>query len=453
MAGLISCADGGIIPQQNKHLEDNFNGDQKNVGLFSSIDYIGRIAGSIIMSVLINKIDRKIYFSGCCFFKGITLLMPLFSNEYYFNLIFRLISGVPQTILTSYGKIWTDQFGKRNKRSMMLPLLQFAGLLGIMVGYGLGIISDAIVGENKDFCGWRLSFIIQGILLIISGILIIILPQLYFSTTFYLNENDDYKGREKTLEEINKENQEKKENSLWNQLPKILCNKIFLFFSIGNTVTFFGMRIIQFYADVYMDIVLEIKETIKFILYIILCMTGPVVGIILCGIIMTKIGGYGSRNGMKFILLLHIIACVISIFITITLNPFLSLFSCWLYLFSFAAVSPLQGGVIIASLPKELKGNGYSINIFFLNAFGSFPASYVFSLIFDSLCKFYNYSEKDSYRLAMRITMWYNFVGLVLIFIGGILRFRIDGELGSTKDEKKLPMEDIDEKKKYATQN
>ena len=78
LAGLISCADGGIIPQQNKHLEKNFNDDQKNVGLFSSIDYIGRIAGSIIMSVLINKMDRKIYFSGCCFFKGITLIMPLF---------------------------------------------------------------------------------------------------------------------------------------------------------------------------------------------------------------------------------------------------------------------------------------------------------------------------------------------------------------------------------------
>ena len=124
-------------------------------------------------------------------------------------------------------------------------------------------------------------------------------------------------------------------------------------------------------------------KNIKFIIYVLLCLTGPILGIIVCGIIITKIGGYASRNGMAFILTLNIIASVISIFITITLNPYLSLGSAWIYLFCLAAVTPLQGGVIISSLPKELKGNGYSINMFFLNALGSFPSSYVFALICD----------------------------------------------------------------------
>ena len=68
---------------------------------------------------------------------------------------------------------------------------------------------------------------------------------------------------------------------------------------------------------------------------------------------------------MIFILLLNIIACIASLLITATLNAVLSLGACWLYLFCYAAVTPLQGGVIISSLPKNLKGNGFSINMFY----------------------------------------------------------------------------------------
>ena len=201
---LISSCDGGIIPQQNKNLQIDFD-DKENeskVGLFASIDYIGRITGALMMSYLINKLDRKLFFSGSCFFKAITLLIALFTGNYYVNLIARLLSGIPQTLLTGYGTIWTDQFGRRKKRSMMLPILQFSSLLGIMFGYGLGILSDAILGQNSTFLGWRFSFIIEGLILGILGVLFLLFPKIYFSSTFYLNEDDDYKGREKTIEEI-----------------------------------------------------------------------------------------------------------------------------------------------------------------------------------------------------------------------------------------------------------
>ena len=202
------------------------------------------------------------------------------------------------------------------------------------------------------------------------------------------------------------------------------------------------MRVIQFYADKYMEKVLHVEESKKFIYYIVLCMTGPVIGILICGVIITKIGGYASKNGMIFILILNIIACIISIFITISLNTFIALGSAWLYLFCFAAVTPLQGGVIIASLPKELKGNGYSINMFFLNAIGSFPSSYVFGLICDFIQD--NYPEQGymRYRTTMRITMFYNFVGLILISIGSIFRFRLSGELGNPDNNKLINEED-----------
>lgn len=446
---LISSCDGGIIPQQNKKIQKDFDeeDEESRVGLFGSIDYIGRIIGAIVMSLLINRINRKYFFCSCCFFKAITCIIPFIHPNYYLNLIARLLSGIPQTLLTSYGTIWADQFGKWKKRSLMLPIFQLASLAGIMVGYGLGIICDVILEKTNfekeyNIYGWRLSFLIEGIILGILGIILMAYPKLYFSSTFYLNKNDDYRGREKSLEEINKEKDQNNNNflDLCKKLPMILNTKIFSFMSIGNTVAFFGMRVIQFYADKYMDKVLHVEENVKFIYYIVLCMTGPILGILICGIIITKIGGYTSKNGMIFIVILNIIACVISIFITISLNTFISLGSAWLYLFCFAAVTPLQGGVIITSLPKELKGYGYSINMFFLNAIGSFPSSYVFALICDAIKEHYPEQGDMRYRTTMRITMLYNFVGLILIVIGSIFRFRLTGDFGS--DNKDLTEED-----------
>ena len=444
----ISSCDGGIIPQQNKKMQKDFNDEdgESRVGLYGSIDYIGRIIGAAIMSVLINKLDRRIYFSGCCFFKAFCCIVSLFTKNYYVNIIARLLSGLPQILLTGYGTIWADQFGKRKKRSMMLQILQFSSFLGIMVGYGLGIICNFIMENSSfpNFHGWRLSFILEGIILGVLGMLFLVYPKIYFSSTFYLNENDDFKGKEKSLEEITKANNTF--SDLWKQLPQILCSKIFIFMSIGNTVAFFGMRIIQFYADKYMDIVLKIEESRKFIYYIVLCMTGPVLGIIICGLIITKIGGYASKNGMIFILILNIVAAFISIFITITLNSFISLGSAWLFLFCYAAVTPLQGGVIISSLPKELKGNGYSINMFFLNCLGSFPSSYVFALICDFINDHYPEKGDMRYRTTMRITMLYNFFGLALIIIASIFRFKLKGDLGNSENKEIEKEEDKKEK-------
>ena len=166
-------------------------------------------------------------------------------------------------------------------------------------------------------------------------------------------------------------------------------------------------------------------------------MTGPVFGIIICGLIITKIGGYTSKNGMIFILILNIVAAFISIFITVTLNSFISLGSAWLFLFCYAAVTPLQGGVIISSLPKELKGNGYSINMFFLNCLGSFPSSYVFALICDFINDHYPQKGDMRYRTTMRITMLYNFIGLTLIVIASIFRFKIKGDLDNSGNKEK----------------
>ena len=473
----ISSCDGGIVPQQNKNIQYNFEDEgESRVGLFGSIDYVGRIIGAAVMSFLIDRLDRQLFYSGCCILKSLTLFVSTCTENYYCNIIARLLSGIPMTLLTSYGTIWTDQFGRKKRRSLMLALLQLFALSGILVGYAIGLISDAIFpvpeevttyGNEDDkyknnhkyfYLGWRLSFSIEGVLLAILGVIIFFCPKIFFSSTFYLNDDNDKEGpdnigKEKSAKELKEEREKrgiKGAKLFFKQLPAILCTKLFIFMSIGNTVAFFGMRVIQFYADKYMELVLEVDKNVKFIYFIVLIITGPIIGILIIGFVMQKIGGYGSRNGFILIIVLNAVASVVAMIFPATLNTFVSLASAWIYLFCLAAVTPLQGGVVIASLPKDLKGNGYSINMFFLNGIGSFPPSYVFALICDYIRDHHDGSNMR-YRTTMRIVMLYNFFGLLLVILAGIVRFRIKGDLGVepkeeiTEETKEGSKEDTEE--------
>ena len=231
----FSSSDGGIIPQQNKNIQYNFEDDgESRVGLFGSIDYAGRIIGAVVMSFLIDNLDRQIFYSGSCLLKALTLFVPTCTEKYYWNIIARLLSGIPMTLLTGYGTIWTDQFGRKKRKSLMLALLQLFALAGILVGYAIGLISDLIFPvpeqvktygnpddpyKNKHgyfYLGWRLSFSIQAVILAVLGIILFFCPKIFFSSTFYLNDDNDKEGpdnigKEKSRKEI-KEEKEKKGN-------------------------------------------------------------------------------------------------------------------------------------------------------------------------------------------------------------------------------------------------
>ena len=235
---LFSSCDGGIVPQQNKNIQYNFeDSGESRVGLFGSIDYVGRILGAIVMSLLIDIINRQIFLTSCCIIKAIFVFIPACTENYYINLIARLLSGIPQTLLTSYGTIWTDQFGRKKRRSLMLALFQLFALLGILVGYGIGLICDLIIpvpdeikyyGNEDDpyknahkyfYLGWRLAFSIEGMILAILGVLIFFCPKIFFSSTFYLNfdndiNGDDNIGRIKSDKELKEEKDKKGINRL-----------------------------------------------------------------------------------------------------------------------------------------------------------------------------------------------------------------------------------------------
>ena len=417
----VSSLDGGIIPQQNEIIKSDFGGNnEERVGLFGSIDYIGRVVGSIIFTLIMGRVNRKMILVVTLIFKAITLIIPILAdNNYIINLVARALSGISQVFYPIYLPVWCDQYAKKNLKAIWVMIVQIGNPIGIILGYGLGMISDDLLFSS----GWIDSFFIEGIAMAACAIIILFFDKAYFSEKFVLVE--DSKGKEIPSD---------KTVQIYQNLGKIICNKIFLFSSLCNSVAFFAIGVVQFYGDKYMEKVLKIDANVRFILFALLCLLGPTSGMVFGGLICTKFGGYVKRKSMTFVIISMGAAAGISMAIACHEIPALFVITGWTYLFGIGAVIPPISGIIISCLDINLRGDGFSICNLLNNLIGSFPSSYVYSLLVDG---FEKEQEEERYRYAWMITMGYNFIGLLYVLIAGIFRYRIKGDLSEDVEEKK----------------
>ena len=417
ISGFSAC-DGGICPQQIDYLKKDFKTNKDStVGFFGSVDYIGRVIGALLFSAIMGKMNRKMLLVFCLLFKALTLLTALLTPDKIVNIIARGLSGIAQVFFTTYLPVWCDQYGKERKRTLMVTIVQLGGGLGIIFGYGLGLICEELI-STKDYSGWRTAFAIEGIILIVCGIIIFSFKNKYFSNNFVLVKDNEGK-EEDSLTENNA--------SILSNFGKMLCNKLFLFTTLANSVTFFGISIVQYWGDQYMEKVLEIEKKKRFVAFACLCLLGPILGTLFGGVVCSNLGGYGKRKTMVFIIILVLIASIFSEITALFTVPMAFIALSWFFLFFICGTISPESGIIISSLDSSLRGDGFSLCNCILNLIGNFPASYVFSLLLDFFEE--KVGEYKNYRYAWGFSMSYNFIGLLFIIIAGIYRFKIKGDL------------------------
>lgn len=459
----FSNLDGGIIPAATETMKEIMKVGEAEIGLFGSMDYLGRIIGSLVFITLINTVNRRFILIGTLFIKGLSLFIPFFSKyNYYLNLSARAISGFSQVYYTIYLPVWCDQYGPKKHKTIMITIIQLGTPLGIVLGFGL----CTLIGKTI----WEYSFGIEGIILGAMGILLIFFPQLYFSNTLMLIDGSNVEVREMpNIDEEEEQEEEKKEIQetikvddqksptsvfregkvkkkrkfkLFRNIKDIICEFVFLFTGLSNSVVFFGMAVIQFWGANFMEKVLgEKSELILLYVFSAICITGPPAGVILGGVVGSKIGGYTTRKAILYCVGFCAISCIFAMIVTVYSNVYYFGSMVWLYFLFSSAMIPLETGIIISSLPERLRGDGFSVMNFFLNLIGNLPASSVYGLIFEN--------TKDTQpSLAMFLTMAYNLVGLLFVILGAVFRLRkkdkdtiIAKEEEKTKKEQTSPAE------------
>lgn len=198
----------------------------------------------------------------------------------------------------------------------------------------------------------------------------------------------------------------------------ILCN-----LAVANL--FFIITAIQFWASDYLRLVLKIDDTPVFISFAVCCITGPTAGVLFGGFVVHKIGGYESKYSLLVCLIFSILAsaCALPIVLFDTLIYFD--INLWLLLFFGGGILPtLTGiyfiylGLIISSLPNDLKAIGNSVTSVISSLLGYLPAPFLYGYLFTI------FEAKGSPRAALFIIMCYSATGVIFITFATIIRIK-----------------------------
>ena len=420
----ISSFDGGIIPQATTTLTKDWNTKDLTVGYFGASDYIGRVFGSLILAYIINIYNRKKLLIFSLFFKGILLSLSIIFKNFIINIIARGFSGISQVFFTSYFPVWADQFAIKESKSLWVMLVQIGNPLGIIMGYGLSTVLSLFgFGYDEEekvlyFGEWRIAFLIEGVFLIIIGILCIFFENVYFDKNFVLI-GKNYGKIEK----------EEKKFLFFRNFCKIIKNPLYLFTTLATAILYFGLEILQFWGNNYLKEYKDIKNKSKLFLFNVICVSGPTIGVATGGIITSKLGGYSKKKTIFFCVILSIFCSLSGLLISEVPKENNLIIFClvvWLFYLFLGGMIPPEAGIIIASLDKELKGDGFTVTNFICNLIGAVPSPFAFPFFKDVVFK---NDEKKQWPKAMFVCMLINCLNTVFIVVATGFRMRLPDDL------------------------
>ena len=423
---MIMNMDQGTLSGSTNNIKTFYNMEDKELGLFGSMVFLGITIGCVTSTIIINKFSRKKVLIILSILNTICLF---FITQIKYKIILylcRFISGFCQSFISIYLPVWSDQFGIHKKKSFKMTLIHLTSTMGYLFGYIFGILINWI---NTFY--FQVSFLIFQIIF-----LVLFIDIKFFSTTIIplkkkqiakieLIDNSKNeiskkeKEKEKEIDEISlfediKQNNKKTNfinESVFDQIMKCLKSKLFISTNISLFSMFIIISGIQFWINDYMENSLNIEDkNERLTIFIILIVSSPVFGISVGGILATKIGGYDNKNSIYVPFFSSMIVCLCSNFIVLTSNKTIFLILFWIYLFCGSIVLPVLNGIILCSVDKKYAGIASSLSTFFYNIFGRFPGPNIYGFIKDK-------TFETNKKFAMCILLNFAFISFFSLFV------------------------------------
>ncbi len=231
-----------------------------------------------------------------------------------------------------------------------------------------------------------------------------------------------------------------KKDSIYKRFFDIIKVKIYISTCIAITTLLFISTAIIFWAPDYSQHVLKGDHDVVLFGFVFVTMTGPVIGIIVGGAVVQKFaGGYEGKHSLTISLVFALFAFIFALPVRY-MDTFFSFCCClWGILFFGGCTIPNLQGIMISSLPHDLRAAGNAVSNILLNALGFLPAPLIYGFIFER-------TKKQDPKLAMMSVLLYSVVGLILLIVAFYFR-NIKGS-SSLKEEREIEIESIDHNNK-----
>ena len=369
--GLI-CISPGILSSYVTELKKEFNLTDAKYGNLGTVYGLGSLLGSLIFTFVIRIINNKYLICGMIIINCFCNFIFFFTINFSILLFSRFISGFASVFCFIYFPIWVENFAMKKWVNFMQTTVQVANTIGNIIGYFIYLI----LGSNK----WK------------DG---------------YYNKNKE----KKDIEVINsnsmeiEKNKEIVINNDENIMKEIICNFPFVMIVLYRANRIFIFQALNFwFSDFLQNSLSEKNPKIIFWSYSITMVFSSLIGNILGGIIINKIGGTRSKLSFISMAILQLLSVIFGVFSPLSNSVlyFTILMSMYILLNSASGIISISATFAVVS--ELLAGPANGVYSFVVNLIGFLPAPYFYAV----LKKIF---KKEGYTILL--LMFYGFVGFV----------------------------------------
>lgn len=438
---FFSCLDMSTINTSIVDIKRDLSLTDQEFGMFSSLFFCGKIAGTLTFMFLLNICNRRYVFITVLLLYVSCLLCFVMTLPKMIIFITRIFLGFGNVFFFVYFPVWCDQFGIRKYKTLMITLVSLVMPFGSIFGSVL-----------STFFTWKVPIIIEISVIALVAVCLMCLSDKYFSGSIFIALSQS-KIQEHGIPSVfnvvdikdkdvkGKDDKSEKEETFAN----LLKTPSFVAYIFARALSFFPLMASMTYIHEYLERAMGITDKKKRLAIVSLSgLVGPTFGTFLGGTVCTLVGGYETVKARFALLVLQIICSIATIALPYmnTLIPFTLIYgSTGLF---FSAVLPIITGVILTSAPHKLRATANSVNSFACNLLGQMPAPFIYGLLNQKF-------GANNPRAAMNMVTMASVIPAGLLVLAVILdlakrKKNVKREPFEKDDDKGEPLKDIENK-------
>ena len=370
----------GMLSSCITEMKSEFALSDKEFGMFGTVNGFGSLLGSLAFTLVIERINHKCLICSMLLINCICHFAFFFKFQYSILLSSRFICGFVNVFCFIYFPMWVDKFAMRKWVNFMQTFVQVANTIGHIFGYFIYLL----LGGKQ----WKYGFLIESISISSLVFIMILIPFKYYDKNYINPEtvklvtNDDSSENKNIKEKkesqvIQKEDLEKETvmKDIICNIPYVLCtlyrgNRLFIFVAINF-----------WYSDYLQNSLMEKNPTVIFWSYSITMVIASLIGNILGGVVINKIGGTRSKYIYVAMGVLQFICVVFGLCAPFSTSVLIFTILMSIYILVNSASGILSISASFAVMPKTLTGTATGIYSLVVNLIAFLPAPYAYAFI------------------------------------------------------------------------
>jgi MFS family permease len=433
---VVLFAEAGAVPALLVQLASAFKLTFPEQGYLGGIVYFGIAVGAPITSEFFKCANPKHVLSWTLLINmGSLLVFASVPAGWTQTLIgTRFLIGFTQATFSVYVPVWVDRFAPKDKATRWFSWLQITVPVGIMVGYLLGWIAIGLqtAPNNGGQClggtvgCWRLPFFFQVLLTVPVCCAVVSLPSAQLDVEAANRRRDAAAIADATpfFQSV---------RNYCADVATILRSFYFTMCVVVLTCMYFVLMSIQYWGTDFMIQGRSYSEHTTMLLFVMVSATAPIIGAILGGILVDKLGGFEGSVVQRSkctgaIFVFNFVGTVFAVLTTYfpDLGIWFVVMCLWFVLFFGGMAVPALTGMYTAAIPEaRLKILGSSIMLV-VTSIGSYClspilAGYLMSRLSKEIPECKSFDPGTCPQALEQGFRWSLFMGIVAVFLMAVL--------------------------------